>query len=98
MSEGTEIKERYEKGGDIVYYVVYKSKAGQGNDEVLQHKTVGLCETSHITLHPDGTKNFRVKLTRVPLESAIRSNFQGYSPPISVNVRQFLSKIRGTII
>ena len=48
------IEEQYKKGNEVINYVVYKSKTGAGNDEVLQHKIMGTTETAHITLHPDG--------------------------------------------
>ncbi|OQX72680.1 MAG: hypothetical protein B6D61_13400 [Bacteroidetes bacterium 4484_249] len=63
----------------------------------LQHKLMGKAETSHITLHHDGTVNFRVKRNRVYLENAVRSNLAGYSPFPSRSVKIFISKIRGKI-
>lgn len=93
------IAEQYKKGNDVINYVVYKSKTGLGNDEVLQHKIMGTTETSHITLHPDGIINFRVEQHRnkTHLENAVRTNLIGYLPPISNNVKQFLIKIRGKV-
>lgn len=87
------IEEQYKKGSDVINYVVYRSKTGSGNDEVLQHKILGTTETSHITLHPDGTINFRIKRSKNALEQAVRNRLAGYSPPPSDNVKQFLMKI-----
>lgn len=91
------IEEQYKKGSDVINYVVYKSTTGTGNDEVLQHKLFGTTETSHITLHPDGAVNFRVKRTKTYLENAIHSNMAGYFPVISENVKRFISKVRNNI-
>ena len=90
-------EEQYEKGNDVINYVVYKSTTGVGNDEVLQHKLMGTTETAHITLHPDGTVNFRVKRTKIHLENAIKNNLLGFKPQPSQNVKQFISKVRGKI-
>lgn len=73
-------EEQYKKGSDAINYVVYKSTTGPGNDEVLQHKALGTTETAHVTLHPDGTVNFRIKRTKVHLENAIKNNLAGYAP------------------
>ncbi|MCU7919397.1 MAG: hypothetical protein KZQ99_02085 [Candidatus Thiodiazotropha sp. (ex Dulcina madagascariensis)] len=91
------IEEQYKKGSDVINYVVYKSTSGIGNDEVLQHKLLGTTETAHVTLHPDGTVNVRVKRTKTYLENAIRSNLVGFVPSLSQNVKQFISKVRGKI-
>jgi len=91
------IEEQYKKGTDVINYVVYKSTTGTGNDEVLQHKLFGTTETAHVTLHPDGSVNFRVKRTKTYLEHAIRSNLVGCSPNLSQAVKQFISKVRGKI-
>ncbi len=91
------IEEQYKKGNDVINYVVYESKTGAGNDEVLQHKTMGTTETAHVTLHPDGTVNFRVKRTEVYLEDAIKSDLSGFKPDISENVKQFIFKVRNKI-
>ena len=90
-------EEQYKKGTDIINYVVYKSATGTGNDEVLQHKLFGTTETAHITLHSDGSVNFRVKRTKTYLENAIRSNLAGFVPSISQDVKRFISKVRGKI-
>lgn len=91
------IEEQYKKGSDVINYVVYKSTSGIGNDEVLQHKLFGTTETAHITLHPDGTVNVRVKRTKTYLENSIRSNLVGFIPNLSQNVKQFIAKVRGKI-
>ncbi len=90
-------EEQYKNGTDIINYVVYKSTTGAGNDEVLQHKLFGTTETAHITLHPDGSVNFRVKRTKTYLENAIRNNLLGFAPNISQTVKRFISKVRGKI-
>jgi len=97
MNERPINEEQYEKGTDIINYVVYKSTTGTGNDEVLQHKLPGTTETAHITLHPDGSVNFRVKRTKTYLENAIRNNLVGFSPGPSQAVKLFISKVRGKI-
>ena len=91
------IEEQYKKGNDVINYVVYRSTTGNGNDEVLQHKVMGTTETSHITLHPDGTVNFRVKRSKTVLEQAVRNGLAGYPPSPSDNVKKFISKVRPNI-
>lgn len=91
------IEEQYKRGNDIINYVVYKSKTSAGNDEVLQHKLMGITETAHVTLHPDGTVNFRIKRTKIYLENAIKNNLSGFKPNPSHNVKQFMSKVRNKI-
>ena len=91
------IEEQYKKGNDVINYVVYKSSTGVGNDEVLQHKILGTSETAHVTLHPDGTINFRIKRPKTYLETAIKNNLTGFKPELSQNAKQFLSKVRGKI-
>lgn len=91
------IEEQYTKGNDVINYVVYKSATGAGNDEVLQHKINGTTETAHITLHPDGTVNFRIKRTKTYLENVVRSNLIGFSPELTQNIKQFISKVRSKI-
>lgn len=88
------IEEQYKRGNEIINYVVYHSTTGAGKDEVLQHKLFGKVETAHLTLHPDGKVNFRVKRTKTYLENAIRSHLVGFSPNLSQNVRQFMLKVR----
>ena len=90
-------EEKYVKGNDVINYVVYKSTTGSGNDEVLQHKLFGTTETAHVTLHPDGTVNFRKKRTDKYLKMAIETNLVSFEPEPSQSVRQFLSKVRGKI-
>jgi len=90
-------EEQYKKGTDIINYVVYKSTTGAGNEEVLQHKLFGKTETAHITLHPDGSVNFRVKRTKKYLENTIQSDLVGFVPSISQAVKQFISNVRGKI-
>lgn len=90
---GTKIEEQYRKGSDVINYVVYASTTGVGDDEVLQHKIHGNTETSHITLHPDGRINFRVKRNKMTLEFAVRSGLMGYYPAPSEKLKQFLSKV-----
>lgn len=90
-------EEKYTKGTDVINYVVYKSTTGAGNDEVLQHKLLGTTETAHITLHPDGSVNFRIKRSKAQLETAIKNNLLGYSPSTSQEVKQFIMKVRSKI-
>jgi len=97
MNNRPSTEEQYKKGNDVINYVVYRSTTGQGNDEVLQHKILGTTETSHITLHPDGTINFRIKRNKTALEQAVRSDLSGYSPSPSQNVKNFLLKVRSKI-
>jgi len=91
------IEEQYKKGTDIINYVVYKSTTGAGFDEVLQHKLFGKTETAHITLHPDGTVNFRLKRSKIHLENAVQSDMVGFVPTPSARVKLFISKVRNRI-
>jgi hypothetical protein len=97
MNERLISEEQYKKGNDVINYVVYKSTTGPGNDEVLQHKLFGTTETAHVTLHPDGTVNLRIKRTDAYMKMAIKTNFIGFEPELSQNVRRFLSKVHGKI-
>ena len=97
MNGRPKIEEQYTKANDVINFVVYDSTTGPGEDEVLQHKLAGTTETAHITLHPDGTVNFRVKRGRAMLEAAVRSNLSGYTPAPSVRVKQFIAKVRSKI-
>jgi len=97
MNGRPKIEEQYKKGNDVINFVVYDSTTGSGEDEVLQHKIMGTTETAHITLHPDGTVNIRVKRNKTALEAAVKSNLNGYTPAISSRVQQFLIKIRAKI-
>jgi hypothetical protein len=97
MSRRPKIEEHYQKDDEnTLHFVIYTSTTGVGDDEVLQHKLMGT-ETSHITLHPDGTANFRIKRSKTALELAIRTGFQGYSPEPSENVKKFLIKVLSKI-
>ncbi len=96
-SKATTAKETYKKGTDEVNYVVYKSTTGSGNDEVLQHKVLGTNETAHVTLHPDGTVNFRVERSREPLATIVRTGLIGYLPTPSQRVKDFLAKVKPKI-
>ena len=97
MSAGPVIQEQYTKGDDIINYVVYESVSGSGQDEVLQHKLLGKIETAHVTLHPDGSVNFRIARNKTYLENAIRNNLLGYRPEPSTSVRQFIAKVRSKL-
>lgn len=94
MKGRPKIEEQYKKGSDVINYVVYSSTTGTGDDEVLQHKAMGTTETAHITLHPDGSINFRIKRGKTALEFAVRNGLSGYSPTPSEKVKQFLTKVR----
>ena len=94
MKGRPKIEEQYSKGHDVLNFVIYNSTTGAGEDEVLQHKVMGTTETAHITLHPDGTVNFRIKRSKTALEQAVRSGLSGYAPQPSPRLAQFLNKIR----
>lgn len=87
------LEEKYSNGSDVIYYVVYKSSEGNGNDEVLQHQSAGMVETAHITLHPDGTVNFRIKRSKKHLEAAVKNELKDYRPHISSNVKKFIANV-----
>ena len=97
MNGRPKIEEQYKKGTDVINFVVYSSTTGDGDDQVLQHKIMGTIETAHITLHPDGAINFRVKHGRAALELAVHSDLSGYVPAPSEKVKQFLAKVRTKI-
>ena len=93
-----EEKYKSKKGQDVINYVVYTSTTGAGNDEVLQHKLLGTTETAHVTLHPDGTVNFRVERPGFDhLRQAIQNALSDFEPNISQSVSVFLSKVRSKI-
>jgi hypothetical protein len=93
MNKRPLIEEQYKKGADVINYVVYKSTTGAGNDEVLQHKLLGTNETPHVTLHPDGSVNFRIKRAKTFLENAIWTNLSGYSPAPSEGAKRLIQKL-----
>ncbi len=93
MTNRPKIEEQYKRGHDVLNFVVYDSKTGPGEDEVLQHKIMGVTETAHITLHPDGTVNFRIKRSKIALESAVRTRLNGFTPQPSARLSAFLNKI-----
>jgi hypothetical protein len=97
MNGNNIIEEQYQKGSDVINFVVYRRTTGAGEDEVLQHKIMGITETAHITLHPDGTVNFRVKRSKTYLADAVRNDLQGYTPAISERLKRFLAKVRTKI-
>lgn len=90
-------EEQYRKGKDVINFVVYSSTTATGHDEVLQHKLLGTTETAHITLHPDGSVNFRIKRSRAALEMAVSNGMVGYSPQPSERLKRFLAKVRGKV-
>ena len=65
MTGRPKTEEQYIKDHDVINFVIYDSTTGVGEDEVPQHKIMGTTETAHITLHPDGTVNFRVTTERL---------------------------------
>ena len=73
MNGRPSVEEKYTKGKDVVNYVIYASKSGLGNDEVMQHKLGGTTETADVTLHPDGTVNLRVTHTDAYIKVAVHS-------------------------
>jgi hypothetical protein len=90
------IEEKYKTGSEEINYVVYQSRSGLGKDEVLQHKFHGT-ETAHITIHPDGTINFREKRSRTYLHAAVKSMMAEFTPRISPEVRSFIERVEGRI-
>ncbi|MFW5635497.1 MAG: hypothetical protein ACOC3A_02465 [Thermodesulfobacteriota bacterium] len=86
MAKRPKTEEQYTKGNEILNFVIYNSTTIAGDDEVLQHKILG-SETAHITLHPDGSVNFRIKRTKSYLEHAIRSNLRGFTPNPSARLK-----------
>jgi hypothetical protein len=97
MNEGPKIQEIYKSGQDVMRFVVYKRTNGPGDDEVLQHKLLGVTETAHVTLHPDGTVNLTVEKNKEHLVNAIRTDLAGYRPGPSLRVKQFIAKVRPKI-
>ena len=89
-------REKYEKGTEVIFYVVYESTTLSGNDEVLQHKIMGT-ETAHITLHANGTVNFTAEKSKIALTAAVKDGLKGFTPSASQKVKQFISKVRGKI-
>ena len=97
MNGRPKLEEQYKKGSDVINFVVYASTTGAGDDEVMQHKIMGTTETAHITLHPDGTVNFRIKRSKAALEQAVKDGLAGYSPAPSPKAAQFLVKVRAKL-
>jgi hypothetical protein len=97
MNERPKIEETYKRGQDVINFVVYRRSGETGEDEVLQHKLLGVTETAHVTLHPDGTVNLRVERMKEHLVNAINTDLAGYSPSPSLRVKQFIAKVRGKI-
>ncbi|MBF5059226.1 hypothetical protein [Candidatus Neptunochlamydia vexilliferae] len=93
MKEVQLTSEQYTKGSNTINYVVYRRSDGRGRDEVLQHKIGGTSETAHVTLHPDGTVNFRIIRFKKYLEEAIKNNLQGYTPKLSYDLRKFIMRV-----
>lgn len=97
MGGRPKVEERYEKGNEVINFVIYQSTTGSGDDQVLQHKLV-TTETAHVTLHPDGKVNVRRQaLGDARLKQAIRGKLRGYHPVPSRNVLQFLERIKSEI-
>lgn len=91
--------ETYRKGAqEVLNFSHYTRSHATNSDQVLQHKLAGI-ETAHITLHPDGTVNFRVKRQGMEyyLKQAVANNLQGYTPYPSTALRLFLQKVKGRI-
>ena len=88
------VEERYIWGTEhLLIYVVYASTTAAGNDEVLQHKLMG-AEMAHITLHPNGVVNFRVKRNRNFLERFVGSDLAGFIPAPSERLKTFLARVK----
>jgi hypothetical protein len=94
MTSKPSVSQTYRKGADTLNFVVYRSTTGAGEDEVLQHKILGVTESAHLTLHPDGTVNLRVSRNREPLVSAVRAGLAGWVPAPSERLKLFLVRIR----
>lgn len=94
------LTEKYQKGNDVINYVVYESTTLAGKDEVLQHKLFGTTETAHITLHPNGVAYFRPARPELSshLKMAVKNQMAGYSPPPSDAVKAFLRKANSQLI
>jgi hypothetical protein len=58
---------------------------------------LGVTETAHVTLHPDGTVNLTVEKNKEHLVNAIRTDLAGYRPGPSLRVKQFIAKVRPKI-
>ena len=94
MSGRVILREQYEKGRDLLNFVVYASTTALGEDEVLQHKLLGVRETAHITAHPDGSVNFRVQMSKDALRHAVQTNLAGFQPAPSERLRAFLRRVK----
>lgn len=79
--------------GDVLNYTNYS-----GNDEVLQHKKHGL-EMAHITLHPDGVyvRTKRGPAFATELKKFVKSNLAGFSPTPSINLKNFIRKVKNSV-
>ena len=95
MTGGPSIHEAYSKGSDVLNFVVYRSKSGLGEDEVLQHKTLGI-ELAHVTSHPDGSVNLRERAPGAGkrLLGFVRNGLLGFSPRPSQRLEKFLRRVR----
>jgi hypothetical protein len=94
---GTPIaKEQYINGNSVIDYLVYPSSVAVGNDEVMQHRVAG-AEVSQLTLHPNGIVNFRIVRSKSYLENAVKNDLMGYTPEISEQVKQFITRVRPKI-
>ena len=85
--------ERYAQGSHLLHFVVYTSTTGSGEDEVLQHKYHGV-EMSHITLHPDGSVNFRVERDGNWMIQFMSNNLAGFTPQPSPRLNGFLLVVK----
>lgn len=98
MAARPKVEEKYKHpSGDVINFVVYTRTEGDGEDEVLQHKLLGKTETAHITLHPDGSINFRKKRSKEPLKEAVLNKLADYKPSPSARLKKFLAKVRSKV-
>ena len=92
------IHEQYRSGSDLLNFVVYRSTAFAGDDEVLQHKAQhGVTEMAHITLHPDGTVNVHKTRNDAPIKQFVNSGLSGFTPAPSKRLQAFLTQVRPKI-
>lgn len=97
MAANIVLSESYRKGEhDVLNFVVYQSTTVTGDDEVLQHKLAG-AEMAHVTLHPDGTINLRIKRDASYLKRFIGDGLLGFEPQPSERLKTFIGKVKDKI-
>ena len=86
-------RENYLLGPHVLNFVIYTSTTAPGEDDVPQHKYHG-AEMSHITLHPDGSVNFRVERDRNWMVQFLTADLSGFSPVPSARLRNFIQTVK----